>query len=113
MAEEKIAFFKSLGFDDRKAKDTAKNDAYCSRITAIAGLAGAAQGCDKKMGTAIYHLATKLPADAPEAHLQHAAALLAAAVSTKQLDGALAYLAALDGAPVDDAALKESAGVGM
>jgi len=115
MAEKRIEFFKSLGFDQRKAKDTAKNEAYCARIEQIAGLVGAAEGCDKKLGTVIYHLATKLPADAPEEHLVQLCALAkdGGLASTKHVDGGLQYLAGLDGKPIDVAELKLSSGVGV
>jgi len=59
-ADATKALFLSIGFDERRATDTLKNEDLTKTLVEIVRLAGVENGCPKAKGNALYDVATKL-----------------------------------------------------
>ncbi|EFA81274.1 asparagine-tRNA ligase [Heterostelium album PN500] len=65
MSESDISLFQSIGFDEKRAKDTVKNKELTDNIKFLIGAAKVEAGCDKSVGNLLYSLATSPQAQSP------------------------------------------------
>src|SRR5690242_3723716 len=112
--DKKLELLKGIGLDDKKAKETLKNEDLTAILLELIS-EGKAENCGKPRGNLLYQLATTLPADARP----HRSALLHLIMSEKvrqvaQLQAAVKFCSGLTpGAPLDVAALERECGAGV
>lgn len=113
MAEADAHLFTLIGFDEKKAAETAKNKDLTHQLKTIIAEAGVEQGCDKAVGNILYTLATKYPANAL-AHRPVLARFVAEKkVTATNLQPSLDYLKKVGAGALDVEAFKTDCGVGV
>jgi len=66
--KEDIKLFLAIGLDQKRAEDTTRNEKLSSALKSLIQLGSVSGGCDKRIGNALYTVATKFPAFA-SAHI--------------------------------------------
>ncbi|KAJ3293884.1 hypothetical protein HDU79_011823 [Rhizoclosmatium sp. JEL0117] len=111
MSEASIALFKSLGFSDQKAKETAGNKKICGRFETLLSEVSK----DDKFIAALYTLASTATAIAGSTHLIYLGKAIVEEKlkTTDQIAAAIKFTEAIKEGPIDSKAFDEACGVGV
>eukprot|EP01096_Ripella_sp_DP13-Kostka_P005514 TRINITY_DN1879_c0_g1_i3.p1 TRINITY_DN1879_c0_g1~~TRINITY_DN1879_c0_g1_i3.p1 ORF type:complete len:675 (+),score=354.65 TRINITY_DN1879_c0_g1_i3:32-2026(+) len=104
--------FLSVGFDERRASDTLKNEVLTKQLLDIITEAGAQNGTDKATGNALYTIATKI-ADSPHRSVVVRNVAEKKLQSAEQLKAALAFVQKVGAGELDLAKFETESGVGI
>ncbi|KAJ3106864.1 hypothetical protein HK100_003670 [Physocladia obscura] len=113
MSEASIALFKSLGFADQKAKETAANKKICTRLETLIAEVNPA-GSTTHAGL-LYTLAATASPTAGSLHLNYIGSAIVAEKlkSADQVAAAIKFTEPIKEGPIDDKAFNEACGVGV